>query len=510
MAEYVFSQDAANRGRNLLALLGSHWSEVYEGSFLIESYLDGRSLAQTQALQNLLELINSLSRFDTPLYHRQHWHQCRFLRSQLGSRKLRFEDGAIFGPQPDTGYTYQFSDSFGPYYLLPSPENLTRCSLISNRLTEPSVILTQGADFICDDTYFFFRENPFNNELVPQHPVYNENNEVIDQAIVLWLYNAQFDWNYLYDAYGYALGLQMQTSQGYKDILNAVFDALAVGTNARAIDTAVSALTGVPATLEQEETIHLIVTNDKRLQIVTDKNSYTFPAEAAAIVSPGETVHAGQQLTDLVQIDELSQGQIPQGLQSLVVTKNFLGVGYLEGLVFENKLVPLQLETVNGATKASFELGGFEADVQKFWDEVHARGIAGGLTFARTLDSRGPNADTEPTQADLPAVVNPLELLIGNTFRYNVVIVRVRHSLLPEHALGVAATGLFRKIVPPWTAIIFVCELQAAEDQLDPSVLVDEDPETLLLAEMDDEEIDPVVSVDEEPTLSYEEGVCDT
>ena len=71
--------------------------------------------------------------------------------------------------------------------------------------------------------------------------------QVVDREINLWVYRGQFDWHTTYEQFGYVLGLHAaQSSQQYKDLVNAVFDALVEGTTARAVQAALSAIADVP------------------------------------------------------------------------------------------------------------------------------------------------------------------------------------------------------------------------------------------------------------------------
>jgi hypothetical protein len=144
----------------------------------------------------------------------------------------------------------------------------------------------------------------------------------------------------------------------------------------------------------------------------------------------------------------------------------FLTPGFLQDLVFENKDVPLIVEEdVDGFTKVSWELGGFPGDVEKFFDDLHARGVAAGETLANLLDTRT-NKVGEPGPSNLPATINPFEFLCQNVLRNNAYMVKVRTSSFGRDAVGLNAAKILRKVHQPWTAIIILVELALSDDPI--------------------------------------------
>ncbi len=143
----------------------------------------------------------------------------------------------------------------------------------------------------------------------------------------------------------------------------------------------------------------------------------------------------------------------------LAVGPGMLLPGYAGDLVFANKTVPLQV-TADGAgrTRVSWEISGFAADVTRFWDAVHANGVARGQTLANLLDIR-PHPVGEPTAASLPATINPLGFLIANFLRSNCFLIRIDAAALTVNGLTMQPLQLLRRIVPPHTMMIILIEL---------------------------------------------------
>src|SRR5690606_17803300 len=113
---------------------------------------------------------------------------------------------------------------------------------------------------------------------------------------------------------------------------------------------------------------------------------------------------------------QFQRGQVPAELRAVELGRGWLAAGFVGGLTFENKDVPLVVESDGVYTRLSWELGGWDQDVRRFFDQLHARGLANPPTLAQLLDRRT-NPAGEPTAANLPATINPLAFLVANVLR---------------------------------------------------------------------------------------------
>ena len=178
-------------------------------------------------------------------------------------------------------------------------------------------------------------------------------------------------------------------------------------------------MTGTKLVVEEEETVEEVRTEIGRQLVITDKTVYQFNPTANILVSAGDEVVEGQSLADTLQFFEFNRGQCPTEAQcpAVALGRGLLGRGFFGDLVFENKAVPLVVETdVEGFTKVSWKLGGFPGDVELFFDQLHERGVAEGETLANLQDTRT-NKVGEPGPSNLPATINPFEFLCKNVFR---------------------------------------------------------------------------------------------
>jgi len=460
--DFTFPSGDLNKPSILLGLLGSFWSMVWGGDEegggpLVENYVGSRGQLSAQTFLDTMEYLASVSRFEVPIYHADSWYFLKLKESELNSAQtnlLQYGESGIYGGS----HRYGIPGS-SILYNFPLPMDLQAAPLIMNRITEPSVTLTQDVDFILDEQHgaISFRENPFSNPLVPIREIFN-GNEIVDREAALWVFKAAFDFKHAYQHFGYVLGLRLASSELYRDLINAIFDGLVRGTSQREIQFVLSAMTGTSLAIETTETVQAVTETESNLLVITDQHVYTFAPDSVAVVEAGDVVSAGDPLVDTVQFFEFNRGQIPD-ITALVAGKGFLKLGLLGDLTFENKDVPLEVTTASdGRTRVSWSLGGFPADVEAFFDEVHARGVEQGQTLANYLDIRE-NGVGEPTAASLPPTINPMEFLCQNFLRYHAFLVRVKASRMRSDALGLQHARLLRKLVPPHTAMLLLIEL---------------------------------------------------
>jgi hypothetical protein len=574
--EYVYPGSDLDRSKTLISLLGSFWSRTYTAIDQIHSYVDATAHEVAQTHLNLLELVATMSRFETPLFHEETLTPIVLRRSEMNTAltntvlfdvdKGHFNGELIF----DAAVA-------GELYSFPLPEKLRGVSNIFNKITFPTLILNENVDYTIDArrNALVFTRNPFDENVVSKRAI--QINGLADEEIVLWGFSGKFDYEYVFNQFAYALGIRLQSSQNYKDLINALFNSLvAGGMAAKNLDLALSAITGIPAVAEPYETVEVVEYDSTGLLIVTDKTAYKFQEDATPIVVVGQKVRAGDQLIQGFEISEfffgnsnlpadeallnrpdviallstnayenvatensddilVSLGKLcpPRpALAALALDNGFLSTCFYGDLVFENKTVPLEIdaEHPSGYTFVKFALGGFPADVERFFDELHARGIeaaetakndcfytpieydsleafpAIGLlgrayravdtgwlyrwvvsldnppgryeqivrvppnrklgTLAQLLDKRR-QPSGEPTNRHLPATINPLRFLIENILRNNVFVVRITVPALGQNRLGLYNIRHLRRVLPPQTAMLVVFELGVKVDKID-------------------------------------------
>lgn len=496
MSEYVYPATDFDRPKNMLALLGTFWAEVYQGKEQITSITAAKGQVENQTLTDLLAVADSFARGRCPIYHTDNWYLLRLRQSELNSAQVAvatFDSGLVF----NAGASFDVP-ARSTTFAFPVDGRLANVRQILNRFTEPSLLWTAGVDFLLSPGCITFRSNPFDDPRVARRHVY-EDGQIVDEEAVLWLFKGEFDFDILYRQYGYVLNMQFESSLAYRNLLNAFFDALVGGTTASQVLLAASAITGIPLVLEPQETVEHVTSDGAGQLIITDQHVYRFSMAANPLVEVGDVVHAGDSLVNALEVYELNQGHVPENLRALAMGKGFLAACYYGDLVFENKDVPLEVieNHPSSFTYVKFGLGGFPLDVARFFDDMHERGIAASQqqvdachpgdtvlipgdpcadepfpdqrirrgTLAHLLDVR-PNPVGEPTAASLPRTINPLQFLIENVLRANAVILHVRAAGLGYDRLGLHASTHFQRIVPPHTALILLVELTPASDSV--------------------------------------------
>lgn len=452
MRKRVFTYPGSDldRGKALVAVLGSFWSRVYAARDQLQSYTTASATLAAQNYRNILETVWSLSRFDIPVFHRQYWVPIVIRKSDLTPvRAVNY----IFNKN-DERFDVTSTRFDGPtaddYYYFAAPPRLAGLKQIFNKIVYPTVALIENVDYIVDQKTksLVFVENLFDNPgfLKRQAAV----NGKPDEEIVLWGFNGDFDYENVFNQFAYAIGLRLKSSQNFKDLTNAVIDGLVSGGATCAdLDLAFSAICGIPLVLETEETIEIIDNDTHGLFVATDKNLYRFGPDAEAVVKPGQKVRAGDQLIRGFDIDEFFVGSTydpllrdgvdeccpapatvlatnalntlltetddallldpnepsctpRKALAALALDNGFLSACFYGDLVFENKDVPLIVDTdhPSGFTHVSFKLGGLPQDVKQFFDDIHGAVIKG---FVRSW----PPAVIEPGVGDVWVVPDP-------------------------------------------------------------------------------------------------------
>lgn len=489
MSTYQYPETIYDTPETLLATLGSWWADLYDGRDQVLELLRARGQVENQAIWDLAEAIAAVSRFSVPIYHRENWYPLQLLKSQVNNAAialLQYDGGGAY----DTGYAYDVPPS-SPYFAFPVPADLVVAPTILNRFLGPTLTLHDGLDYVLRPGVISFQRNPFDDPRVAVRTIYTDGVPT-DAEATLWVYQGDMDWDLVYQQFGYIVDLKLKSSAGYRQLLNAILDGMVGGCTQQDVLWGLAAMLGAPLVLEATETVVDIVTDTHNLVIITDQHVYKFATTAVPTVSVGDRVVRGQSLTDVLQVFELNRGQIPENLSLLSTGSGLLATCFYSDLIFENREIPLEVEEdVDGYTKISWGLGGFPADVDKFFTEMHTRGVAaasasatGKGTLAHYLDVR-PNPTTEPTALNLPVVVNPLAFLIENILRNNACLIRVRPSS-GFRGVGLQGWTIFRKIMPAHVAVILLVDLPKIQETVAVETVTDGLGSFIAAAALDD------------------------
>lgn len=473
MATLNYRDNVYDRGDFMLGRLGTFWHTVFQDQALLKHYYRGTFLDAGQVYLNYLEAIATISRFDCPVFHREEWVHLTFRESDLEAALIRYGDGVEYGE----GYLYG-TRAERQEYAITLPANLRGAQFMFNRIIQPSLTYTSGVDFEIDTqkNVITFRENPFENRLVSKRNIVDSDGTVLDREASLWIYSGKLDLEYLWYHWGYALQAYMESSDYYKDFLNALADCYVQGPSLAAIQGLVAALTGVPIVQEDTEIVEVVIQTADVAQVVTDQHVYELQPNANILVTEGDVLRGGNPLTDAFLLLELNE-RLPTQLElpGFSFGSAFLVGDYFSTLLFENKDVDLEYWGVDshGKTVVTFEVSGFPTDVMQFWANVHQRGLLEGRVLADYLDTREIQ-ETPPTPSNLPAQVNPLQLVLDNLMDNNLMLIVLRPDQFPGDAPGVAFFSYLRRAMQPQVTYIVYVEVNAGSEYIDlsdPSLL---------------------------------------
>jgi len=481
-------------GNVMLQSVGSFWNSIFSDRDRMETEYDALGELYVQAQQNFLEAVACLSRIDIPVFHRERWHFIVLKQSELVADEtlLAYGDDAVYGPQPSTGSTFTYGvQSKNAYaYNLPDTTLADVTGYISNRMLDPSVIFTKGADFVIDrdKQLIKFALDPFENTLFSQRPVYKDN-VVVDTELAMWVFNGDFDRAYLYNHFGYTIGVQARSTQAYKDFINAYFNMMARTPTLADVRLMLTALTGVPTVIETQEEVKFIELTDGALEIITDFHVYRFQAAATAIVTVGDIVEQGDELINGVKLIELSgSSRDLTSIRAFALDENFLDDILFANIAFPNVASDLVYlgPDADGKVEVRFDVAGFDEDVAHFWQVVHTNGKLAGQTLAEALDTRlTPAPEIQPQPQNLPKQINPLKLLVDNLLKYNLYLIYVQTDSIDPNAMGFGYMREFRRVLCPNTTFMVLVETPSQLDTIDLTEAVDtvaefEGPEALL------------------------------
>ena len=460
-------------GPALLRTIGSFWYHYFGDRDRLELLFRGKGHLQGQAYIDFLETVASVSRFNVPVFHEEEWFLLVIKDSDRNTvtniydqSGLAYDAGAAYGEPQTSEILFPLPTGAGVFEELADvPFN------IYNRVLYPSKSWTRGTDFDIDyeRKLIRFYSDPFESEYVARRDVYDGDGTLVDEEIGLWVYRGEFDLKHVWAHFGFAVNLQLKSSQFYKDIVNALWDGHVFGANIEAFGQVIAASVGMPLVLEPVETVEVIHDEDDRLLIITDKHVYEFSPSAIPTVSTGDTVKAGETLVDSINIVDVSGADTDYNdFGALSFNKDFLSGGYFSELTFENMLVDIEYLGADrdGKVIITFRVQGFPGDVDLFFEQLHEAGKAAGNTLAEILDLRD-NPVGQPLPEHLPAQINPLQFVLANTMRNHLVLVKIKTSAIKSDSPGLGVLNHLRDLVPPHTTFVVFVEMTPDVDTMD-------------------------------------------
>lgn len=437
--------------------MGSFWVDVYENANDLTAITTADLSENEQTYLASLETIAAVSRFTVPIFKKENWASLKvdatLITKALADENL-YGGGALYGTDINYG---EFNTK--ELWYIPIPTTLKQVGQIIDRPAMPSIIWTVGIDFYMDTANS--RLVCVRDPTIAGFPAVSsvDEDDVASQTINFWLFNADYDLNYAYEQFGYVLGMAAdQSSELYRELLNAFFDTLAKGSTTTAVRAAIGATIGVPIVKETEEIVEVIVDEPRRFQVITDKNVYDYIAGSTAAVSVGDIVRRGDYLTTAVVFIEGDQLQLPQtGLLGIAIRPALLKVDISSSIYFANQDMPTTFsQDGDGHSVVTFPLVANPADELIYWNAVTAAGKASGNSVAKAI--RLDTGSGEPLAAAIPPTINPMEFVFNYAFTGNMAIVVVDGAQLTANP-DMLSMGRVRRLLPGHVNLLFSTKL---------------------------------------------------
>jgi len=475
--------------------LGSFWTTLYTDKAFIYAYCKGNGLAAAQLYLNFLEAVNSLSRQNIPIFHREVWLPLiiRLSQQNSGDKIAVGLDPAVYvGPQPeDTVYQAKkvypvggnvVRSGFTVYPIISERPVVDGVSRIASAIVSTEAVLLKGTHYFVQGGEIIFREDsdPFANPAFLRREIHDETTGVADEEILLWATDALVDLELIYNNYGYQLAFNPGSSEYGHDAVNALWDVRFKGANLTAVRRAMGALLDVPTTGVEQETVEDVVANaDGSQTVITDTDVYTVAAAETIReeVVQGAVLEAGSFLSHTIHYytkldparfeagNRLPLSQFLLDMPMLQLPVGIAGNGVRNGLDAEWKATDITYngDDANGNPKLSFKLGGAPADLvifwQSIWDRAEDREESLADFFADFLWSTPPYLQIGIAVGSL----NPMRFFMENFFKYNVGVAVVDFNALPEYVTSLSVFACLHRLLPAHAVLMTVAKQQVSD-----------------------------------------------
>lgn len=430
----------------LFEVLGTFWQDYLEDEnlLMVESWAKLQLHADVY-LRAIQVAANQSVHQITPFMARQ-WRLITLLQSELSQapNMIKYGAGLTYGDGHVYGQIQQNSFAF------PVPNDIRYIGLMLDNVLLPTYVFdASNSTFDVVNGIVNFAVNPFT--VLPSYPVYDSNGNVIDQQVLLFARNVQQDENIPYLQFGAVLGLDGVNGPSYVETVEAVWDMLVKGPSVGDLTRGIMSAAGLSYT-QGNETVQVVQVDDEGLCICTDQRVYRFGANATAVVTVGQYLVEGQQLTDTIQILEFGLGQ-PNiaNLPGLVIDQRMAKVN--GPIIFPNLNTHYTYSSVNGHAEARFTLFGAPADIEAFWEQSQANGLANGKTLAQAIGLTG---------GGQVIAVNPLSFLTQYILGANLLVVVAKpHDFL---AFQPGFDAYIKRLLPAGTLLITHTTLDSSTD----------------------------------------------
>lgn len=524
-----------NAANDLFLFLGSFWKNIHQGREFIKGLQHVRGIKLAQFYLDLIESLKLQDRNGLPVFHRELWKPLIIRKSQRNTAQensLKIGDNIVLGQQPDTSVYGNVTlhlgklANFENYVTYPvNTDIVTIVSGVTNNVINPTVVweigpgkdivYTNGTLIIPKDKDPFLPGSGFDPYDLPEFFENPETHEKeSDCELVLWASDVLIDKNYVADHMAYALGVNCQSSDITKRIINAGWDAINCGLTPEFLRSLLASMVNAPVVQEDEEEIIRVVDTTIEKKVITDKHTYTIwpKAKLRKCVAAGEKVHRGDLLDESVKIypilTDLSDEKISGTSEYADIFKTDVPVISIPKTMLSTKTAngicvdwdPKEVLTAgtdsNGHEKLYFELGGSEEDVDAFWEDIWERAEKDNIDLAEYFEPYEPTEqDSTGSSSDDVWMVSPASFFLRHLIGANTLIVTIDRSQIEDISIirNPVFFNMLNNVIPSGMRMFFIEHIEIDEDGDDEYDLgndVDDEADKYVYEDADEDEFD--------------------
>lgn len=523
----------------LMKWLGGFWRNVHTGTDFVKGIQGARSMALAQFYLDMLEGLKLQDRKGAPVFHREMWKPLVIRKGSEGKGAENIlklgKNSAVMGAQPEGGMYISESlrigrmAEFADYVTYPVSGGISSIvSGICDNPINPTVSWKAGSDFSYENGTIVIprSKDPFRpgSEFV-SYDVADDSGDDIET--VLWASDVLIDKGYIPDHIGYALGIDPESSDVAKRILNAGWDSLTGGLTPQAMRTLIAAMLNVPVIQDESEKVLSIDSDESGTTVRTDRNEYTVSpsAELSGSVSVGSVMHRGDFLDTTARVYPLMNSFDAERLASaslgvsgfredvpvIDVPASIVRADTHGGICVTWDKVPVTSAGTdsNGNEMPWFKLGGSEDDVSSFWADAWDYAERNGIDLMRMVRESASGASSDSSDGSSSSgilEISPAEFFIKYLIGANTIIVTVDAASADDTRMirDPMFFGLLRNAVPSGMRLFFIEHLQAGDggDAYDMGSGRTEDAASVLAAETADDEDDAFYEYGNAPGMS--------
>src|SRR5579859_2801304 len=161
----------------LFGSVGYFWQRMFNDYPVVHGMTMAQADSVTQGYFKLVELLNSYSCYNIPVFETRRWYPLYVYRSSLNN-ELLFGEGVLFGAEigaQDYLFGSTVPETSANTVSMLVPEELQLAPFIADQIVSPKHVLINGIDYTLANGRLTFNYNPFLYTDINQTNVYNAN-----------------------------------------------------------------------------------------------------------------------------------------------------------------------------------------------------------------------------------------------------------------------------------------------------------------------------------------------